>query len=107
MKAAGEINGQTFDVSNQMKKHIEEAGFVNIVDQSWQDPLGGWAADPKLRELGRWTMLGFEIGLEGYALAMLTRYMNVSLLSSFKQASRPKQATDILQWSVAEVQVLL
>jgi len=80
LKAAGEMNGQTFDISNQMRGFIEQAGFVNIVEHYWQDPLGGWAADPKLRQLGQWTMLGFEIGLEGYALAMLTRHMGVSLL---------------------------
>lgn len=82
MKTAGEINGQTFDISNHMIKYIKEAGFVNIVDNLWQDPLGAWASDPKLRRLGRWTMLGIEIGLEGYALATLTRHLGVSLPSN-------------------------
>jgi hypothetical protein len=61
-----------------MKSDIEQAGFVNVVERVLKIPLGGWAADRKLRELGRWALLGFDTGLEGYNLATLTRVMGVS-----------------------------
>lgn len=61
-----------------MKSDIGKAGFVNVVEQVFKAPLGGWATDPKLRELGMWTLLSFDTGLEGYALAMLTRVIGVS-----------------------------
>ncbi|KAG9242168.1 S-adenosyl-L-methionine-dependent methyltransferase [Calycina marina] len=86
LKEAGDQIGQPWDISNNMLRNIEEAGFVNVVDHVYQDPVGPWAADPKLEELGRWSLLEFEIGLEGFALAMLTR---------------------VLKWSTAEVQVFL
>lgn len=83
---AGQITGQTFTIIDSMKQGIQDAGFVNIHEQVWKVPLGTWAADPKQRELGYWTLYGFETGLEGYALATMIR---------------------VLGWSAAEVQVFL
>ncbi|KIN03515.1 hypothetical protein OIDMADRAFT_102037 [Oidiodendron maius Zn] len=75
---AGEITGRTFEVAGAMKSNIEQAGFVNIVEKVFKVPLGGWPADPKLRELGLWALLGFDTGLEGYNFATLTRVMDWS-----------------------------
>lgn len=61
-----------------MKQEITEAGFVNVTEQTYKVPLGGWPADVKLRELGQWALLGFNTGLEGYALATLTRVLGAS-----------------------------
>ena len=83
---AGKITGQTFEISERMRGEIEEAGFTNIHEKLYKCPMGGWPADPKLKELGQWTQLGFDIGLEGYALATLTR---------------------VLGWKTTEVHVLL
>ena len=58
-----------------MKETIQEAGFVNVVEKVFKTPLGGWAADPKLREIGRWVLLEFDISLEGYAMASMTRIL--------------------------------
>ena len=62
-----------------MKTTIQEAGFVNVVEKVFKTPLGSWPADPKLQEIGKWTLLGFDIGLEGYAMAGMTRVMGVSV----------------------------
>jgi len=72
-KEAAEVTGQPFDVVNTMRRDIEQAGFVNIVEKFFKVPFGTWPSDPKLRELGKWTLLGFDTGLEGYVLAILTR----------------------------------
>jgi len=60
-----------------MRRDIEAAGFTKITEKIFKDPMGTWPADARLRELGRWTLLSFDIGLEGYALAILTRSMGV------------------------------
>jgi hypothetical protein len=65
-----------------MKRDIIAAGFENVVETLYKVPMGGWASDPKLRELGRWTLLGFDIGLEGHALATFTRVLGVSIFHS-------------------------
>jgi len=54
---------------------MELVGFVNVVERVFKVPIGGWPADPKLRELGQWTLLEFVTGIEGYAMALLTRVM--------------------------------
>jgi hypothetical protein len=56
---------------------ISSAGFINRVDTTIKTPIGGWAQDPKLRELGMWALLGFDRGLEGYTMATLTRVLGV------------------------------
>jgi hypothetical protein len=56
---------------------ISSAGFINRVDTAIKTPIGDWAQDPKLRELGLWTLLGFDLGLEGYTMATLTRVLGV------------------------------
>ncbi|KAH6681916.1 methyltransferas-like protein [Halenospora varia] len=83
---AGEISGQSFTITDTMRANINAAGFINIQEETFKIPLGGWAADPKLRELGEWALLSFDTGLEGYAMGVLTRYLG---------------------WSTNEVQVLL
>jgi hypothetical protein len=77
-REAGEITGQVFDVLGTMREDIEGAGFINIHERFYKDPIGSWPADPKLREVGKWTLLGLDLGLEGYALATLTRVLGVS-----------------------------
>ncbi|KAH8794129.1 methyltransferase-like protein [Hyaloscypha finlandica] len=80
---AGNITGCTFQISESMKPMIAASGFENVTETVIKTPIGGWAADPKLRELGRWALLGFDIGLEGYAMATLTRVLNASLPTLF------------------------
>lgn len=40
-------------------------------------PIGKWALDPKMKELGLWGLINFEVGLEGFSLALLTRVLEV------------------------------
>ena len=73
---------------------ITATGFDNVVQKTIKTPIGGWAKDPELRELGKWVLLGFDLGLEGYAMATLTRHMGVSsLFPLFRNSS----ATTILK----------
>jgi hypothetical protein len=62
-----------------MRDTIKEAGFVNVVEKVFETPLGSWPADPTLQEIGQYSLLGFDIGLEGYVVALLTRVLGVSL----------------------------
>jgi hypothetical protein len=72
---AGEITGQTFRPFDIMTRYIEEAGFTNVVEKVFKVPMGPWAEDPTARELGKFMLWGFDIGLEGFGLATLTRVM--------------------------------
>lgn len=108
-KQAGEITGQPFDLTPTMKGDIEAAGFSNIHEKLYKAPFGCWPADPKLKEIGKWTLLGFDVGLEGNALATMTRVIGVSFLPSnhLTLLQFELRGLTIDQWSPNEVHVLL
>ncbi len=65
-----------------MKAYIDAVGFVNTVEKVWKAPIRGWAAEPKMKEIGHWGLLELEMGLEGFTMALLTRVLRVSKVSS-------------------------
>ncbi|KAJ8065033.1 hypothetical protein OCU04_005748 [Sclerotinia nivalis] len=76
---AGERTGQSMDVCPTMSSKISQAGFINLQEKTYKMPLGEWSNDPKLQELGKWNLLQFDVGLEGFAVQLLTNKMGMSL----------------------------
>jgi hypothetical protein len=74
---ASQILGKDFGVGYHTKKFMEEVGFINVVEKKYKLPIGRWPADPRMKELGIWYRAYFEDGMEGYAMALLTRVLNV------------------------------
>ena len=74
----GERTGKSFDVAPEMAGWIAKAGFTNVTERRFKWPLGPWCVDPKLKEIGRWNLLNWEEGLEGWTLALYTRVLGVS-----------------------------
>jgi len=70
----------------RMKKYMEEAGFVDVVEKKWAVPVGGWSSDPKLKMVGQYNYAFCDLGLEGFAMYLLTQFMG---------------------WEYSEVQVLV
>lgn len=68
----GKKLGRTFTPLDDdlQEKGIEEAGFVDMQVCKQKVPIGGWAADKKLREIGRFSQLSLDSDLEGYVLYM-------------------------------------
>ena len=87
-KEAGEKLGQTFNVTdnNGLVRRMEEAGFADVQTHYFKLPIGGWPADPVLKEVGIFSKISNEQGLEGFALYV---------------------CTNILGWGYSEVQMLL
>jgi hypothetical protein len=75
---AGDVIGKTYRTAYITKKCMEEAGFINVTEEKFKFPIGRWPADPHMKELGMWFGAYFEDGMEGYAMALLTRVLNVS-----------------------------
>jgi ubiquinone/menaquinone biosynthesis C-methylase UbiE len=50
------------------KKAMEAAGFVDIQVWEFKAPIGGWAADLRLREIGEFAQMSVESDIEGYIL---------------------------------------
>lgn len=90
--------GKTWFVADQMASLIYEAGFENVCQTRYMLPLfdcsnetastattsgicGGYSDYPvtRLAEIARWFRQFWETGMEGWVLAVSTRYMGVCL----------------------------
>jgi len=87
-KAVGDKTGRTFVVTEDDKfaRRMEEAGFANIHVRHVKLPIGAWPADRRLKEIGIFSKISNEQGLEGFALYV---------------------CTTVLGWDYNEVQMLL
>jgi len=75
-EAAGKTGrGLEIAQDGRMKKHMEEAGFVGIVEKKWSVPVGGWSSDPKLKVVGQYNYLFCDQSLEGFAMYLLIQFM--------------------------------
>lgn len=79
------------------KAQMEEAGFVDIEETRVKIPLGPWERDTLGKEIGRYNMINFMEGLEGYCLALFTRVLGMGveevrqLLESAKRDGRNRK----------------
>jgi len=72
------VTGIPFVLEETMKRDIENAGFQDVQEYTLKAPLGRWPADPRLKEIGYWCEFSFNTGLEGWAMQVLTKYLDVS-----------------------------
>ena len=77
--------GRTMDPAPSMKQWAEEAGFVNLKQESFRLPVGSWPRDPRMKEIGTLLAMNFIDGVEAFTAAL------------FK---------DVLGWTQKEVTVL-
>jgi len=73
----GTLTGKTFEIAENMAGLIREAGFMDVVEKRFRWPIGPWSSDARLKELGRWNLLNWEEGMEGWILANYTRVLGV------------------------------
>ncbi|KAH8679298.1 S-adenosyl-L-methionine-dependent methyltransferase [Ilyonectria robusta] len=68
----GKKLGRTFTILDDdlQRKCMEEAGFVDIQTWDLKAPIGGWAKDDRLREIGLFAQAALEQDYEGYVLYM-------------------------------------
>lgn len=74
---AGEAFGKSLMVQAFMQDEMAKAGFTNIVKTTYKWPIGAWSNDSRLKELGKWNMLCWQQGLEGWTLRFFTKHMGV------------------------------
>jgi hypothetical protein len=76
-------SGLAFNIAPSLKAWMEEAGFVNVVEKKMRVPIGKWAKDKKMKELGVWNQARLDKGLGDFAERRLKTVMNVSFVFSF------------------------
>lgn len=75
---AGDRCGKDFRVHKQVKGYLEGAGFEDVVELIYKWPIGSWSEYPRIKEIGRWNLVQWREGIEGWSLALLTRALNWS-----------------------------
>lgn len=68
--------GCRINVAKEQKQHLIAAGFEDVYDVVYKLPLCEWHSDPKVKEIGRLRGAAMRLGVEGYSLALYTRYLN-------------------------------
>lgn len=56
-KLAGEISGRTFHLEGKIKPWMEAQGFINVVAEEYKVPVGPWAQDKHMKEVGVYNLL--------------------------------------------------
>lgn len=86
---AGDAFGKTLRIVDEARAKMIAAGFTDVTERRFKCPIGPWARDPRLKELGLYNRLQWEEGIEGWTMMLLTKVLNVRL--SIHQPSRPRR----------------
>ena len=71
-KAAAKM-GRPLRVAREMKKMLEEAGFVNVTEKKLLWPLSPWPKDKNLKEIGAWVLQGCVATVYPFAVMLLKK----------------------------------
>jgi hypothetical protein len=74
---AGEAFGKSLRIVDESRDRMIKAGFVDVVERRYKIPIGGWASDPRLKQLGLYNRLLWEEGIEGWSMYLLTTILKV------------------------------
>jgi len=69
--------GMSFEIVEEMKDLMVGAGFVDVHEEKFVWPIGAWAKDGYLKEVGRWGERNWSEGIEGWVMAIYTRLLGV------------------------------
>ncbi|KXX82478.1 Demethylmenaquinone methyltransferase [Madurella mycetomatis] len=69
---AGVKIGKSFSIPTEdlQRPSMEEGGFTDCKVVDLKIPMGGWARDPRLAEIGRTSLAALETDLEGFTLLL-------------------------------------
>lgn len=74
----GEKFGKSFRIAEDTKDLMEQAGFVNVKRHTFKWPIGTWPMDKTMKEIGAYNRLGWDEGIDGWAMFLFTNFLGVS-----------------------------
>lgn len=80
MGEAAEKFGKLAHIAHRTKTWMIEAGFEDVHEKVIKLPLGPWAKDPNVKEIGKYALLSALTGLEGFTMALFTRILGYVLV---------------------------
>ncbi|KAG7131306.1 Secondary metabolism regulator LAE1 like protein [Verticillium longisporum] len=57
---------------------MQDAGFEDVKEVVYRIPIGPWAKDPALKELGRYELTHMQMSVDSHTPALFTRVWNYS-----------------------------
>ncbi|KAB8068026.1 S-adenosyl-L-methionine-dependent methyltransferase [Aspergillus leporis] len=88
----GDTFGKTLRVVDEMRDSIIAAGFTDVVERRIKCPIGGWSADPRLKEWGNYNRLQWEEGIEAWSMWLLTNIFGWTRVEVEIYLARMRQA---------------
>ncbi|WQF85851.1 Putative S-adenosyl-L-methionine-dependent methyltransferase superfamily [Colletotrichum destructivum] len=73
-------------------KNLEAAGFVDVVENKWPVPVGPWANNPLLKEVGICSLQFMDQSLEGFGTFLLKEVMGWEYAEILVAASEVRKA---------------
>jgi len=70
--------GRDPNPGSKLEGWVKDAGFKNVVHKRYRIPIGPWAKDPLLKEVGLLNYLQVNGGLEGLTLRLYTSVLKWS-----------------------------
>ncbi|KXX74362.1 Malonyl-[acyl-carrier protein] O-methyltransferase 1 [Madurella mycetomatis] len=64
--------GREPNPGSKLEGWVQKAGFVNVVHKRYKIPIGPWARDPLLKEIGSYNFMQVDNGLEGLSMRLFT-----------------------------------
>ncbi|KAL1966011.1 hypothetical protein VTN77DRAFT_4951 [Rasamsonia byssochlamydoides] len=77
-EACERIN-QPMNTAETLKERLERHGFVDVRDDVYKVPVGPWAKDPRLKEIGYLMLVHCLEAFEAFTLAPFTRVLRWSM----------------------------
>ncbi|CAL5873351.1 uncharacterized protein PFLUO_LOCUS7622 [Penicillium psychrofluorescens] len=66
------------NIAPSLEQWLQEAGYANVTDDMYKCPVGGWAKNRRLKEIGRIGKAALLEVVEPYTLALFTRVLGDS-----------------------------
>ncbi|KAJ5782596.1 hypothetical protein N7457_004370 [Penicillium paradoxum] len=67
--------GKPLNIAPRVSEWMTEQGFANVTDDTYKCPVGGWAKNRRLKEIGRIGKVTILEVVEPYTLALFTRVL--------------------------------
>ncbi|EGR48929.1 uncharacterized protein TRIREDRAFT_61284, partial [Trichoderma reesei QM6a] len=78
LDAASRLYGKQINVARYQKQWIMDAGFEDVEERVYRIPIGPWAKDPTLKELGKFELTHMQMSVDSHTPALFTRVLNYS-----------------------------
>ncbi|KAL8810401.1 MAG: hypothetical protein Q9223_002469 [Gallowayella weberi] len=75
VEAMAKIGMELTVTGDKIKKQMLDAGFVDVVVKEFKIPIGQWAKDSKMREIGAFQLVAMLEGIGGLTMALWTRFL--------------------------------